>query len=94
MCDHANREEAMVTIQRNDQGISTIWCDPCLEPIIRALNNGRLSTVASCCGHGRRPGRISLIDGRDLLLMSKETADSLDGRPLMLREIEGGNDGD
>lgn len=64
MCDHApNREAAMVVISNG------VWCDPCLQPLVRALNEGGLPTVASCCGHGRRPGRVALADGRQLLVL-------------------------
>lgn len=40
--------------------------DSCIAPIVKALNDGGVETVASCCGHGKGPGRISLADGRDL----------------------------
>lgn len=49
-------------------GFPTVWCDPCLEPLIRMLNGGGLETVASCCGHGRWPGNIALADGRYLVI--------------------------
>jgi hypothetical protein len=68
MCDYTNREEAMVTIARDDQGIPTIWSDPCIAPIVKALNAGGLPTVASCCGHGNIPGIITLGDGRHLVI--------------------------
>jgi len=42
--------------------------DPCIEKIIKALNDGKVETVASCCGHGRRPGNIILRDGRELVI--------------------------
>lgn len=48
------------------RGRDGVWCDPCIEPIVRALNEGGLRTVASCCGHGERPGRITLSDDTDL----------------------------
>lgn len=46
----------------------SVWCDPCLVPLIRALNDGGLRTVASCCGHGKRPGTVALADGRWLFI--------------------------
>lgn len=46
----------------------TVWCDPCIAPLIRALNDGGLSTVASCCGHGRTHGSVCLADGRELVI--------------------------
>lgn len=62
MCDHSPREAASVHISDG------VWCDPCLEPIIRALNDAGVQTVASCCGHYHRPGNIALADGRELVI--------------------------
>jgi tRNA(Phe) wybutosine-synthesizing methylase Tyw3 len=47
-----------------------IRVDRCIAPLVKAINAAGISTVASCCGHGRRPGRISLRDGRDLFIAS------------------------
>ena len=72
MCNHANRESAMVIIDPGTperHGRDGVWCDPCLEPIIRALNEGGVRTVTSCCGHGNGRGSIGLADGRWLLVM-------------------------
>ena len=72
MCDFANREEAMVVVERDPlTGVPTVWCDPCLVPLVRVLNAGGVRTVASCCGHGYRPGSISLTDGSELLIAKK-----------------------
>ena len=71
MCDHSpNREAAMVVIAEPapDTRRGVVWCDPCLAPLVRALNEGGINTVASCCGHGRRPGNIALADGRELVI--------------------------
>lgn len=78
MCDHSNdpggREAAMPIVKEG------VWCDPCLVPLIEALNDSGHPTVASCCGHGRRPGRISLTDGRELWLFeSMDAAEILGG---------------
>lgn len=64
MCDYKNREEAMVTLYRNAEGKPIVWCDPCITPLVVALNSCGLSTVASCCGHNKRSGSIILSDGR------------------------------
>jgi hypothetical protein len=77
MCDHEHREAAMVTIARDESGTPTVWCDPCLAPLIQALNNGGLPTVASCCGHGHRPGTVALRDGRHLLVADWDWFDLL-----------------
>lgn len=52
----------MVVIQEG------VWCDPCLLPLVKALNDAGIRTVASCCGHGHRPGNIALADGRELVI--------------------------
>lgn len=61
MCDHSpDREKAMVVVAPG------IWCDPCLVPLVAALNGGGISTIAACCGHGRNTGSVLLADGRVL----------------------------
>jgi hypothetical protein len=42
--------------------------DPCVRELISVLNNNGFKTIASCCGHGQRPGIISLADGRELVI--------------------------
>jgi len=42
--------------------------DSCIAPIVRALNDAGVHTVASCCGHGKRPGNIALGDGREIII--------------------------
>lgn len=70
MCDYApNREAAMVVLERDAGGKATVWCDPCIAPIVRALNADGLRTIASCCGHGTRPGRIALHSGQELFIL-------------------------
>lgn len=43
--------------------------DSCIAPIVRALNDAGVTTVASCCGHGKRPGNIALSDGREIVIV-------------------------
>lgn len=63
MCDYSPfRERAMTVLD------DKTWCDPCIAPLVKALNDAGLRTVASCCGHGKVPGRISLANGTDLLI--------------------------
>lgn len=40
--------------------------DKCIAPIVKALNDAGIITVASCCGHEKMNGIISLADGRQL----------------------------
>ena len=42
--------------------------DNCIAPIVKALNDNNIKTIASCCGHGNCWGRISLVDGRELII--------------------------
>jgi hypothetical protein len=62
------REDKIVVLRRDDKGTATVWCDPEISDLVDALNNGQLATVASCSGHGQRPGVISLLDGRELII--------------------------
>ena len=48
--------------------------DRCIHQIVAALNAGGISTVASCCGHGKMPGRIDLEDGRTLAIIATDAA--------------------
>lgn len=65
-----SREERMVTIRSNDNGAPAVWCDPEIVDLVDALNTGKLATVASCSGHGFRPGFIALRDGRVLMIFN------------------------
>jgi len=42
--------------------------DACIAPIVSALQTGGINMRGSCCGHGKRMGRIDLEDGRILLI--------------------------
>jgi hypothetical protein len=42
--------------------------DLCIADIVAALNAANIITVASCCGHGKMDGIISLEDGRELIV--------------------------
>lgn len=64
MCTQGNEKE----IIRADGKRAS--CDACIHPIMQALNDAGLQTVASCCGHGKQTGNIMLKDGREILIMS------------------------
>lgn len=67
--DHDDREARMVVIERDaETGRPTIFCDPEIVDMVRALNTAGIRTVASCSGHGYRPGNIALADGRELVI--------------------------
>jgi len=42
--------------------------DACIAPIVKAMNENGIYTRASCCGHGKEMGRISLHDGRVIMV--------------------------
>lgn len=42
--------------------------DACIAPLVERLNQAGLSTIASCCGHNKRPASIVLEDGRELVI--------------------------
>lgn len=53
--------------------------DKCIAPLVRVLNDIGLITVASCCGHGKRPANIALADGREVCILPDfETARRVD----------------
>lgn len=72
MCEHDNREAAMTVLSPG------VWCDPCIASIVKALNDGGLRTVASCCGHNHSPPRISLADGRELRILTPDWIEGID----------------
>ncbi len=37
-------------------------------PLVKALNEGGIGTIASCSGHGNKPGSVCLADGREIIL--------------------------
>lgn len=43
--------------------------DFCIADIVAALNAANITTVASCCGHGKIPASIVLEDGRELTII-------------------------
>jgi len=53
-------------------GIADI--DLCIAPIIKALNDGGVTTKGCCCGHGEVTGYIHLTDGRYLGIYPGKTA--------------------
>lgn len=61
MCERGDREQLEIAGRVRD-------IDACIFPIVKALNQAGIETVASCCGHGMRPGRITMIDGRELII--------------------------
>lgn len=56
-------------------GGKSVAVDATIAPIVKALNEAGLRTVASCSGHGEGFGNIALAGGRELIIMPNyETA--------------------
>ena len=56
-----------------------VGIERCIASIVRALNRGGITTIASCCGHDNRPGSIVLGDKRELIIAPDyETARRID----------------
>jgi hypothetical protein len=73
VCDRGN----IVTLWHPDIGRFDV--DQCIAPVVEALNSWGIRTVASCCGHGQRPGNIALADGRELIIAADfETGREID----------------
>jgi len=73
MCEWGQVELVEVTIparlsSTGKDKIKKVGIDRCIAPIVRALNIAGAATIASCCGHGKRPGNIVLADGRELII--------------------------
>ena len=43
--------------------------DECIRPLVKALNDAGMTTIASCCGHGYQPTSIVLADGREIIIL-------------------------
>lgn len=48
--------------------------DLCIADIVTSLNAANIVTVASCCGHGKIDGAISLEDGREIIIKRRKNA--------------------
>ena len=58
-------EEGTVVLQTERGPIDV---DTSIAPIVDALNKAGVPTIASCSGHGHRPGNIALRDGREIII--------------------------
>ena len=73
-----SRESEMVVVKSDESGKPTVWCDPELVPIVKALNDAGIATVASCSGHGYQPGSVILADGTEIRIFTYEQARLVD----------------
>lgn len=71
MCEWGTDEQVRVKIPADlshtqEERWREMGIDRCIAPIVKALQEGGIDMLASCCGHGKGPGRIDLADGRVL----------------------------
>lgn len=64
----------------------TFQIDSCIAPLVKALQEGGVDMLASCCGHEGAPGRIDLVNGRTLLIISREEADAFPALPKFCQQ--------
>lgn len=84
MCEHGDTTKVWVHVPAELSHLGYAYnkeadVDRCIAPLVEAINDGLGRTVASCCGHGKRPGSIALADGRELRIMTYEQARAVDG---------------
>lgn len=66
-----------------------IEVDAEIASIVRALNEAGCETIASCSGHGFRPGNIALADGREIII-ARDFAEARKIDALFPLDINGG----
>ena len=66
MCKWGTDAVVRLAVPMPVSGRTEIKVDACIAPLVQALNDAGIETVACCCGHGRAVGRIDLADGRIL----------------------------
>lgn len=64
-CCHIGTYECQVPMPINGRRQEI---DLCIADIVAALNAANIITLASCCGHSKLDGIISLQDGRELIV--------------------------
>jgi len=73
MCEHGDTVPMMIRMPP-EQSHTGDWLerewpiDRCIAPIVAALQAAEIWTLGSCCGHGKGPGEIPLMDGRWLTI--------------------------
>lgn len=80
------REAKMVRVGEYDGKL--VFCDPCIAPIVKALNDAGIKTIASCCGHGHRPPSIILAD-HSWLIIAKDIDEAKRINALFPTDING-----
>lgn len=81
MCQHGEFELVK-------SGRQVVQVDRCISRLVAVLNEHGFRTVASCCGHGHRPGCIAFADGRELVI-ARNWAESRQIERLFPLDIHG-----
>ena len=73
VCDWGDNVTLRVPMHQDDSHTGKFrWAnkgvDRCIAPIIAALNGAGVYTRGCCCGHGKGDGKITLHDGRILVV--------------------------
>jgi len=66
MCEWGNT--IRVKLFKKRKGSCYALVDSCIAPIVQALNDAGIETIASCCGHYKINGSIVLLDDRELVI--------------------------
>lgn len=71
MCKWGNTQTVHCPAGMNGQNTDRrdVPVDSCIADLVRALNDSGCLTLDSCCGHGKGPGKIRLVDGRELTVL-------------------------
>jgi hypothetical protein len=96
MCKHGNTIDLEVTVPAHLSStgkpkLKLAKIDFCIFPIVKALNEVGVKTIASCCGHGKGPGNIILEDGREIWIYKDK--DELERLTRRITEMEARADG-
>jgi hypothetical protein len=75
MCEWGKCEQVRL-FRPNKKGRTHVPVDSCIAPIVQALQDAGIDTIASCCGHGKIPGSIlfrdddKIMGSRELIIVS------------------------
>ena len=52
----------------------TVFIDNCIFDLVKLLNENYKTTIASCCGHGKQPTRITFEDKSEIVILDYKQA--------------------
>ena len=65
MSDMCKQGDTKILTLPNKKEVSV---DSCIYYLLKILNENYKSTIASCCGHGKQPTRISFADHTEIFI--------------------------